>query len=160
MLQTLLMPLEQFRNYCGPGKDREEWFSLRENHETACRFDLQQLRNCSPGCGPRHIKLPEFIQEIGTMAFPQATGCGAGASITACGYHKPAVYYSRTLANSIRRDKLFSGGDFPRTLSSILSGEGFDEREQGKSPLEIPRLPTHLRFFCAAKPTLFRANNQ
>jgi hypothetical protein len=61
-------------------------------------------------------------------------------SITACGYHKPAVYYSRTLANSSRRDKLFSSGDFPRTLSSILSGEGFDEREQGKSPLELPQL--------------------
>jgi hypothetical protein len=26
---------------------------------------------------------------------------------------------------------LFSGGDFPKTLSSILSGEGFDESEQG-----------------------------
>jgi hypothetical protein len=25
---------------------------------------------------------------------------------------------------------LFSGGDFPKTLSSILSGEGFDESEQ------------------------------
>jgi len=50
------MPLEQFRNYCGPGKDRGEWFSLRENHET-------ELRNCSTGCGPRHVKLPEFIQE-------------------------------------------------------------------------------------------------
>jgi len=31
MLHTLLLPLEQFRNYCGPAKDREEWFSLREN---------------------------------------------------------------------------------------------------------------------------------
>jgi hypothetical protein len=29
---------------------------------------------------------------------------------------------------------LFLGGDFPGTLSSILSGEGFDEREQGESP--------------------------
>jgi hypothetical protein len=26
---------------------------------------------------------------------------------------------------------LFSGGDLPKTLSSILSGEGFDESEQG-----------------------------
>jgi hypothetical protein len=26
-----------------PGKDREEWFSLRENHGKACRFGLQQL---------------------------------------------------------------------------------------------------------------------
>jgi hypothetical protein len=50
------------------------------------------------------------------------------------------VYYSRTVADSSRRDMLFSGGDFPRTLSSILSGEGFDEREQGKSPLELPYL--------------------
>jgi hypothetical protein len=28
-------------------KDREEWFSLRENHEKAYRFGLHQLRNCS-----------------------------------------------------------------------------------------------------------------
>jgi hypothetical protein len=62
------------------------------------------------------------------------------SSITACGYHKSVVYYSRTLADSSRRDKLFSSGGFPRTLSSILSGEGFDEREQRKSPLEIPQL--------------------
>jgi hypothetical protein len=32
---------------------------------------------------------------------------------------------------------LFSSGDFARTLSLILSGEGFDEREQGKSPLAL-----------------------
>jgi hypothetical protein len=30
-----------------PVKDREEWFSLRENHEKACRLGLHQLRNCS-----------------------------------------------------------------------------------------------------------------
>jgi hypothetical protein len=29
---------------------------------------------------------------------------------------------------------LCSSGDFPRTLSSILSGEGLDERELGQSP--------------------------
>jgi hypothetical protein len=59
-------------------------------------------------------------------------GMGAdGRAITTCSYHKPAVYYSRTLAVSGRRSMLFSGGDFPRTLSSILSGEGFDESEQG-----------------------------
>jgi len=29
-----------------PGKDREVWFSLGENHEKACRFGLHQLRNC------------------------------------------------------------------------------------------------------------------
>jgi hypothetical protein len=55
------------------------------------------------------------------------------------------VYYSRTLADSSRRDKLFSSGDSPRTLSSILSGEGFDEREQGKSPLELPYLGIYSR---------------
>jgi nuclear transport factor 2 (NTF2) superfamily protein len=27
-------------------KDREEWFSLRENHEKGFRFGLHQLRNC------------------------------------------------------------------------------------------------------------------
>jgi hypothetical protein len=41
------------------------------------------------------------------------------------------------MAYSSRTDMLFSSGDFPRTLSSILSGEGFDEREQGKSPLAL-----------------------
>jgi hypothetical protein len=40
---------------------------------------------------------------------------------------------------------LFSSGDFPGTLSSILSGEGFDEREQGKSPLAIPSPSRSLR---------------
>jgi hypothetical protein len=57
----------------------------------------------------------------------QAAVCQPANSITACGYHKSMVYYSRTLADSCRRDKLFSSGDSPRTLSSILSGEGFDE---------------------------------
>src|SRR5271163_4082250 len=28
------------------GKDREEWFSLRENHDKACRFGLHQWRSC------------------------------------------------------------------------------------------------------------------
>jgi hypothetical protein len=58
--------------------------------------------------------------------------CGA---ITTCSYHKLVVYYSRTIAYSGRRSMLSSSGDFLRTLSSILSGEGLDEREQGKSPL-------------------------
>ena len=30
-------------------KDREEWFSLGENHEKASRFGLHQLRNRSNG---------------------------------------------------------------------------------------------------------------
>jgi hypothetical protein len=41
------------------------------------------------------------------------------------------VYYSRLVANFSGRSILFSSGDYPRTLSSILSGEGLDEREQG-----------------------------
>jgi hypothetical protein len=41
---------------------------------------------------------------------------------------------------------LFSSGDFPRTLSSILSGEGFDEREQGKSPLALLNFSLASRF--------------
>jgi hypothetical protein len=28
------------------GKDREVWFFLEKNHEKACRFGLDQLRNC------------------------------------------------------------------------------------------------------------------
>jgi hypothetical protein len=55
--------------------------------------------------------------------------------ITTCGYHKSVLYYSRIMANFCRRSILFSSGDYPRTLSSILSGEGLDESEQGWSPL-------------------------
>jgi hypothetical protein len=51
--------------------------------------------------------------------------------ITICYYYKSVVYYSRDMANSCRRSMLFSSGDYPRTLSSILSGEGLDERKQG-----------------------------
>ena len=51
--------------------------------------------------------------------------------ITTLSYHKSAVHYSRTIANSGRRSILSSSGDFPRTLSSILSGEGLDEGGQG-----------------------------
>jgi hypothetical protein len=70
-------------------------------------------------------------------------GADTGA-ITTCGYHKPVVYYSRALAYSCRRRMLSSSGDFPRTLSSILSGEGLDEREQGKSPLAFLAWPNLL----------------
>jgi hypothetical protein len=58
-------------------------------------------------------------------------GGGRVSAITTCCYHKPVVYYSRMMANFCRRSILFSSGDYPRTLSSILSGEGLDEREQG-----------------------------
>src|ERR1700693_4894885 len=52
--------LEQFRNYVVSGKNREEWFSLRENHDKACRFGLHQLQNCSSvlGTRPAIILLP------------------------------------------------------------------------------------------------------
>jgi hypothetical protein len=56
---------------------------------------------------------------------------GRGRAITTCCYYKSVVYYSRDMANSCRRRMLFSSGDYPGTLSSILSGEGLDEREQG-----------------------------
>jgi hypothetical protein len=58
-------------------------------------------------------------------------GGGTVRAITTCYYHKPVVYYSRIVANFCRRSILFSSGDYPRTLSSILSGEGLDESEQG-----------------------------
>jgi hypothetical protein len=58
-------------------------------------------------------------------------GGGRVRAITMCSYHKPVVYYSRLVANFHRRSILFSSGDYPRTLSSILSGEGLDESEQG-----------------------------
>ena len=43
----------------------------------------------------------------------------------------------KNCGNFRQRSMLFSGGDFLRTLSSILSGEGFDESEQGESPFYI-----------------------
>jgi hypothetical protein len=58
-------------------------------------------------------------------------GGGRVKAITSCCYHNSVVYYSRLVANFCRRSILFSSGDYPRTLSSILSGEGLDEREQG-----------------------------
>jgi hypothetical protein len=58
-------------------------------------------------------------------------GGGAVRAITICCYHKPVVYYSRMVANFCRRSILFSSGDYPRTFSSILSGEGLDESVQG-----------------------------
>ena len=56
-------------------------------------------------------------------------------AITTYSYYNSAFYYSRTVAVSGRRSMLFSSGDSLRTVSSILSGEGFDEREQRESPL-------------------------
>jgi hypothetical protein len=56
---------------------------------------------------------------------------GGVRAITTCCYYKSVVYYSRDMADSCRRSMLFSSGDYPGTLSSILSGEGLDEREQG-----------------------------
>jgi hypothetical protein len=47
-----------------------------------------------------------------------------------------------------RRSMLISSGDSLRTLSSILSGEGFDEREQRESPFVFsPLAYTENRFF-------------
>jgi hypothetical protein len=60
---------------------------------------------------------------------PEAAGV-----ITVCSYYNSAFYYPRTMAVSCGRRMLISSGDSLRTLSSILSGEGFDEREQRESP--------------------------
>ena len=40
------LSLEQFRNYCAPGREREVWFSSRENHDEPHRFGRYQLRYC------------------------------------------------------------------------------------------------------------------
>jgi hypothetical protein len=64
-------------------------------------------------------------------------------AITTYSYYNSAFYYSRTMAVFGRRSMLFSSGDSLRTLSSILSGEGFNEREQRESPLT---LSTHSGF--------------
>jgi hypothetical protein len=55
--------------------------------------------------------------------------------ITSCCYYKPVMDYARSIAKSVGTSMLFSSGDSSRTLSSILSGEGLDEREQEESPL-------------------------
>jgi hypothetical protein len=67
----------------------------------------------------------------GTIALSYGGRCRRAKAITTCCYYKSLVYYSRDMANSYRRSMLFSSGDYPRTLSSILSGEGLDEGEQG-----------------------------
>jgi hypothetical protein len=61
-------------------------------------------------------------------------GAGMGV-ITTCCYYKPGLDYARFIAISGERSMLFSSGDSSRTLSSFLSGEGLDEREQEESPL-------------------------
>jgi hypothetical protein len=35
--EAAIVRLEQFRNYCGPGKDRGVWFFLEKSHEKVCR---------------------------------------------------------------------------------------------------------------------------
>ena len=65
-----------------------------------------------------------------------------GGVITACSYYNSAFYYSRTMAVSGKGSMLISSGDSLRTLSSILSGEGFDEREQRESPFVFSPWPT------------------
>jgi hypothetical protein len=42
-----------------PDKNREVWFSLRENHEKACRFDLHQLRNYRRGASSTLVRQPK-----------------------------------------------------------------------------------------------------
>jgi hypothetical protein len=48
--------LERFNNYGGLTKDREEWFSLGENHEKVLCFGLHQLFNrfTEPPAGRLH----------------------------------------------------------------------------------------------------------
>jgi hypothetical protein len=40
------VPAKAISQTLWPGKDREVWFSLGENHEKASRFGLHHLRNC------------------------------------------------------------------------------------------------------------------
>jgi hypothetical protein len=65
----------------------------------------------------------------------------AAGVITTCYYYKPVSDYARFIAKSEGRSMLFSSGDSSRTLSSILSGEGLDEREQEESPLTFSPPP-------------------
>jgi hypothetical protein len=76
MLQTLLLPLEQFRNYCGPGKDREEWFSLRENHETACRFGLRNCETARPAADRGMSSCRSLFKKSEQWRFPSQQDAG------------------------------------------------------------------------------------
>ncbi len=64
----------------------------------------------------------------------------AAGVITTYSYYNSGFYYPRTLAVSSGRSMLISSGDSLRTLSLILSGEGFNEREQRESPFNISAL--------------------
>jgi hypothetical protein len=44
------------------------------------------------------------------------------SAITACDYHKTALYYSRIVAICGRRGMLFSGGDFPKRFHRFFRG--------------------------------------
>jgi hypothetical protein len=58
-------------------------------------------------------------------------------SITLCGYHKAAPHYSRTVAVAIIRGMLSSSGDFLKTFSAILSGEGLFDGKRRIAALPI-----------------------
>jgi hypothetical protein len=56
-----------------PDKDREEWFSLEENHEKGLRFGLHQLRNCS-----RRPKFDLRCSSADVLRFPIIIGHSYG----------------------------------------------------------------------------------
>jgi hypothetical protein len=57
------------------------------------------------------------------------------SSITTFSYYKPPVDYSESIASPVEASMPSSSCDSPRTLSSILSGEGLYEMEHGGSQL-------------------------
>jgi hypothetical protein len=62
------------------------------------------------------------------------------SSITTFSYYKSPVDYSKSIAPPVEASMLSSSRDSPRTLSSILSGEGLYEMEHGGSQLAFPTL--------------------
>jgi hypothetical protein len=57
------------------------------------------------------------------------------SSIITFSYYKSPVDYSKSIAALVEAGMLSSSRDSPRTLSSILSGEGLYEMEHGGSQL-------------------------
>ena len=86
-----------------------------------------------PTCKHQVITLALYRHCNGNYGAFKAREMHVGQSvITTCGYYKTAaVYYPSMMPHFCRRSILFSSGDYPRTLSLILSGEGLDESEQG-----------------------------
>jgi hypothetical protein len=76
-------------------------------------------------------KTPKTSQAIP----PRVAYFDSFVSITTFSYYKSPIDYSKSIALPVEPSMLSSSRDSPRTLSSILSGEGLYEKEHGGSQL-------------------------